>query len=428
MNLACLVLVVALLFGFTIFSPSSSLLTGIDMGFGVHHVFLLLCSACFLLPYFITRHLRAQGVENGEPATESRSLISAHLRPAYLWLLAGLAVAGVIVSATQVETTVGIVRYYTLLLAGGPLAEQARGAAILTPARDSGLPGFLRMFNAGAVVAAVILLTALAAGARPRGRMARTACLVIALAFVARVVLHMDRLPFMAIIPIAWHLWQRAGMKARSIVVGCGLICAIVAEVVSRNRGYDFGTLGYVELYIQSGMVNLSYLLQNYNGPWSMGLLTLFSPVYFAAKAANIPFNVTPIYEWAWSPALNGFGFAYLEWGWASLAVFGLHGSLAGLLDGLAARASLAYHAPSSLLALRLQAMSAYLLLSFVAVPASSASEYHLMVIMIVLFWIVESRWVRPLNREIAITAVSLGGDGDATGTPLEPLRAEVRL
>lgn len=397
MNLVCFSGVVVLVFLCTVALPPSPYLAGIDIGLGFQHLFVLLCFVAFTLTYVL---VRTNTITNRpESDLDSQQFTVSSL---YMGMLAVLGSTGALVSFLQVQYTVGVASYYSMLRAGGRLAEEARGNAILHPLPDMGLPGVLRMFNTNAVTAVILLVTLLMAGGRIKGAVSRLCVIVVILAFLMRLMLHMDRLPLLALLPLLPHVVKRASRIRRSQVLVATITVLIVAEVISRNRGYSMGLIGFGSLYVQSGMVNLSYLLSTFSGPYSYGLQTLFTPALFFAKAIGSPFNFAPYYEWAWNPALNGFGYAFMEWGWFAFCVFAAHGAIGALLDAtVVARSEVT---PAALLVRRLQLLSSYLLLSYIAVPASSGPEFHLTAWTLGFAYLLERFMVRYATRRLQLS------------------------
>ena len=146
----------------------------------------------------------------------------------------------------------------------------------------------------------------------------------------------MDRLSALALGPVLLSLISVPGKRLRKVLAaGVILLLLAVISLQSARRVTEtgMGILDWAALYLQLGTINLALLMRS---PihHTYGLFGILSPVTWVAK--SLGFSLLPdtsSFDWSWGPFQSAFGYMFLDFGWLSVAVFLIFGSLARRID-----------------------------------------------------------------------------------------------
>jgi hypothetical protein len=368
---------VAAIFAGSILLPTPDLLSGYVRDVMPSYFYLGLCSVGFVTGYKLLpgcwgrRTPKRTTVINGEGEIPRR----------YMMLFAAMAISGVAILLLQIQATIGLSSYASLVFdSAGNSTNMLRYATVMLPSSEGGYPGYVKMFNWNSVIAQFCVFALIARGYRLRGFVSFTLAIVIGTMYLGGVILRMDRLSLLALVPVLLSLVRVPGKRLRKFL-GAGAILLLLAaiSVQSVRRGTDtgMGMFDWAALYLQLGTVNVALLMRS---PihHTYGFSGMLSPVTWVAKSFGISLlPESSWFDWSWSPAQNGFGYMFLDFGWLAVLVFLFVGSVARRIDERAIAGAGPWR--------EVQWTTAYAVASLPIVPAYNGIEFWLQMIMSIL-------------------------------------------
>jgi len=265
-----------------------------------------------------------------------------------------------------------------MLDVGGRMAEDARGATVGLEGSIGGLPGWIKMWNQNCTASLLIVLNLVMARRKLPQRWGPLCVGLLISLFIVRNFLYLDRLSLLVLVPPIAEVWRHGRKRTRRwILAGAGAVL-ILAQVQSLRRGYGFGALEFLVLYVQSGAINLTLMIDSLEGGHTYGLVTVLSPIYFAAKAFGVRlYDTSPHFLWVWNHAQDAYGTLFQDFGWFAPCTFLPFGFLARWADLGSARtrgSSLKGAATRE----RVKLLLGYAALSMMFVPAYQGPEFYL--------------------------------------------------
>lgn len=335
----------------------------------------ILCSITFFVGYicsglFLPKMARADSV-----ILDNRSISTGQLL-----FFSFLAASGLTILLLQINATVGIARYI-LLLADSNATNDLRYATVALSSSEGGLPGYIKMFNCNSSISVFCLLSLVALGYRIRGAQNLILAFFICTFYIASTAIRMDRLSVLALVPIVLSIVSARELKfARWAAIAGGLLMVLGIVAQSIRRDSELGIGGWIALYFQLGTVNLELLMRP-GGVHTYGMAGLFSIANWTLRVFGIDMMPSSdMFQWAWAPAQNGFGYMFLDFSWFGCLVLLTIGMISGWID-LEAQCRRNSEAERAMWKV-IQWAICFGVASMVVVPAFSGIEYWLLLIL----------------------------------------------
>jgi len=327
MILYSLVFGIVAIFAGCLLLPTPDVLSGNGAYLPTAYLYMTLCSIGFFLGYLFFSGSRPAAQEECD-SNGSRS--NRYLQAKHMAILTLVACSGVAVLLLQINSTVGLAEYLNLIRSAQSSDDtnHIRYLTVALGSGDGGLPGYIKVFSENFVVAPLCLLALIARGYKVRHIGNYLLGILIGVLFLFGTLLRMDRLSFLALIPVGISIFVRSKNRAAKIAsVGCALSLLLMIVVQSMRRGDGMGMTEWAALYLQLGMVNLGVMIKT-NPAFTYGFAGVFS---FATLILSV-FGVhllsgTEIYDSIWSPAQNAFGYMFQDFGWFGILFFFIAGS-----------------------------------------------------------------------------------------------------
>jgi oligosaccharide repeat unit polymerase len=185
----------------------------------------------------------------------------------------------------------------------------------------------------------------------------------------------MDRLSLLSLMPILYYIFKKIRSRPKKILLMSLPILLIVLIIVQGSRrDSEIGLMGWLGLYVDSGVVNLNLLIHTLDHH-TWGLRGIFSFVTWTFQGFGI--NIVPPvnYDIEWNPAQDGFGMMFMDFGWMGIIIFMFIGLICGYIDS---------QVPFSKLNepwLEIQSILSFVFLSYWTVPAYDGIEFWLLLI-----------------------------------------------
>ena len=149
-------------------TPIPALLSIYDVDTSQAFIYLLLCSVAFVLGYLtppLTPRLKQAIIEKNNVAREI------NIPRGHMMILLLLALSGLIVVLAQIEATVGLTEYLSVIrsVSSSDATNALRSATITLSSSEGGLPGYMKVFEENIVIAPFCVLALLARGFRLKG-------------------------------------------------------------------------------------------------------------------------------------------------------------------------------------------------------------------------------------------------------------------